>query len=187
MYGTPTREQARPTMQLGQDRREQWFQDVVSDVNGDLLRFLRARLGQEHLAQDLAQEVYLRLLRMDDLSVVRNPRSFVLHLAAHAVHEWRLLARNRMQHSQEYLQDLVDESGDPAEWLERQDSMRDLARVLDTLSPKCQAVLLMHRRDGMTYQEIASRMNLSVAMIKKYMARGLAACQKHIAQLRQRD
>lgn len=174
-------------MQSGQDRREQWFQDVVSGVNGDLLRFLRARLGHDHQAQDLAQEVYLRLLRMDDLSAVRNPRSFVLHLAAHAVHEWRLLARNRMQHSQEFLQDLVDESGDPAERLERQDSMRELALVLETLSPKCQAVLLMHRRDGMTYQEIAARMNLSVAMVKKYMARGLAACQKHAAAMRERS
>lgn len=169
-------------MQPEQDRRDQWLQDVVSDVDGDLLRFLRARLGpRDHLAQDLAQEVYLRLLRMDDLSLVRNPRSFVIHLAAHALHEWRMLARNRMHHSDEFLGELVDDVGDPLAQLERQDRMQALSRILETLSPKCQAVLLMHRRDGMTYQEIATRMNLSVAMIKKYMARGLAACRKHAA------
>ncbi len=44
----------------------------------------------------------------------------------------------------------------------------------------------MHRRDGMTYQEIAAEMKLSVAMVKKYMAKGLAACQKQMERQRGR-
>ncbi len=107
-------------MQTEQDRRERWFQDLVATVGGDLLRFLRSRLGHGDLAQDLAQEVYLRLLRMDDIGLIRNPRSFVIHLAAHAAHEWRMLARNRLQHSEEELQQLVAEFADPAAMLEEQ-------------------------------------------------------------------
>jgi RNA polymerase sigma-70 factor (ECF subfamily) len=169
-------------LQSENERHKQWLQDVVSTVGDDLLRFLRSRLGHRDLAQDLAQEVYLRLLRMDDVSLIRNPRSFVIHLAAHAAHEWRLLARNRLPHSEEPLSELVAEGEDPAEQAERTDSLKRLQQVLDTLSPKCQAVLLMNRRDGMTYQEIAAEMKLSVAMVKKYMARGLAACQKQTRQ-----
>lgn len=163
-----------------QPNREQWFQQLVSSVGGDLLRFLRSRLGHSDLAQDLAQEVYLRLLRMDDVSLIRNPRSFVIHLAAHAAHEWRMLARNRLQHSEDELQQLIAESADPAEMLERNDRLDRLSRALSTLSPKRQAVVLMHRRDGMTYQEIAARMNLSVGMVKKHLARGLAECHKQM-------
>lgn len=163
-------------------RREQWFQQLVSSVGGDLLRFLRSRLGHGDLAQDLAQEVYLRLLRMDDVRLIRNPRSFVIHLAAHAAHEWRMLARNRLQHSEEDLQQLVAEDGDPAEALERNDRIDRLSRALSKLSPKCQAVVLMHRRDGMTYQQIAARMNLSVGMVKKYLARGLAECHRQMGR-----
>lgn len=169
-------------MQTEHDRRERWFQDLVATVGGDLLRFLRSRLRHGDVAQDLAQEVYLRLLRMDDVGLIRNPRSFVIHLAAHAAHEWRMLARNRLQHSEEELELLVAESADPAEALEEDDRLHELRQVLATLSPKCQAVLLMHRRDGMTYQEIADHMQLSVAMVKKYMAKGLAACQKRKAE-----
>ena len=167
-------------MQTEQDRQERWFHDLVSTVGSDLLRFLRSRLGHGDLAQDLAQEVYLRLLRMDDVGLIRNPRSFVIHLAAHAAHEWRMLARNRLQHSDEELQRLVADYGDPAAVLEEDDRLQELRQALATLSPKCQAVLLMHRRDGMTYQEIAAQMKISVAMVKKYMARGLAACQKQL-------
>jgi RNA polymerase sigma factor (sigma-70 family) len=163
------------------DQRERWFSQLVASVGSDLLRFLRSRLSHGDQAQDLAQEVYLRLLRVDDVRLIRNPRSFVIHLAAHAAHEWRMLARNRMPHSEEELAQLIADDADPAEEMERADRIERLAEVLSTLSPKCQAVVLMHRRDGMTYQEIATQMKLSVAMVKKYLARGLAACHKHLA------
>jgi len=165
---------------LEHKHREQWFHEFVSSVGGDLLRFLRSRLGHNDQAQDVAQEVYLRILRMDDVRLIRNPRSFVIHLAAHAAYEWRMLARNRLQHSDELLQDLTATDADPAEALERNDRIARLSRVLETLSPKCRAVILMHRRDGMTYEEIASHMNLSVAMVKKYLARGLAVCHREM-------
>ncbi len=64
--------------------------------------------------------------------------------------------------------------------LERNDRANQLFQVLGTLSPKRQAVVLMHRRDGMTCQEIAARLNLSVAMVKKHLARGLAECHKQM-------
>ena len=162
------------------DHREQWFQHLVATVGGDLLRFLRSRLSHGDQAQDLAQEVYLRLLRVEDLRLIRNPRAFVIHLAAHAAHEWRMLARNRLQHSEEELHQLIAEDCDLVEGLERASQIHELERVLSTLSPKQQAVLLMHRRDGMTLQEIATHMHLSVGMVKKYLARGLAACHKQM-------
>lgn len=166
------------------EQREQWFQHLITTVGGDLLHFLRSRLSHGDQAQDLAQEVYLRLLRVEDLRLIRNPRAFVIHLAAHAAHEWRMLARNRLQHSDEELEELIAEGADPAEEIDRSKQLDELARVLSTLSPKCQAVLLMHRRDGMTCQEIAERMKLSVGMVKKYLARGLAACHKQMGAAR---
>jgi RNA polymerase sigma factor (sigma-70 family) len=169
------------------DQRERWFQHLVATVGGDLLHFLRSRLSHGDYAQDLAQEVYLRLLRVEDLRLIRNPRAFVIHLASHAAHEWRMLARNRLRHSDEALEELIADGTDPADELERSRQIHELGRVLSTLSPKCQAVLLMHRRDGMTYQEIASHMHLSVAMVKKYLARGLAACHEQMGAARQTE
>ena len=163
------------------EHREQWFQQLVSSVGGDLLRFLRSRLNHGDQAQDLAQEVYLRLLRVDDLRLIRNPRAFVIHLAAHAAHEWRMLARNRLQHSQDELHELIAQGGDPADDLEQASQILQLEQVLSTLSPKQRAVLLMHRRDGMTCQEIATQMQLSVGMVKKHLARSLAACHQQMA------
>lgn len=161
--------------------RNRWFRELLSGAGSDLQRFLRSRLSHGDQAQDLAQEVYLRLLRMDDLRVIRNPRAFALRLAAHVAHEWRMLARNRMPHSQDALQELVAEGGNPADSLETHRDLTQLTRVLEGLSPKCQLVLLMSRRDGMSHREIAEELGLSVAMIKKYLARGLAACNAQMS------
>lgn len=166
--------------QQDENSRDQWLEKLFSTVGGDLLRFLRWRLRHDDQAQDLAQEVYLRLLRMESVRLIHDPRAFVIHLAAHACHEWRMLARNRLDHSEAYLDQLIADDADPVESLERERRIESLARVLDTLNPKCRAVVLMHRRDGMTCAEIAARLNLSVAMVKKHLARGLAACRKHL-------
>ena len=39
----------------------------------DLLRFLRQRLGSDAAARDIAQEAYLRFIRLDDPDRIDNP------------------------------------------------------------------------------------------------------------------
>ena len=147
----------------------------------DLLRFLRSRLAYESEAEDLAQEVYLRLLRVKDRDRIENQRAYVLRVAANIANEWRLLARNRLGHSSEALTRLADPS-DPVRVAMVDRQMQTLEAALQTLSPKCRVVLLMHRRDRFTYREIAERMGLSVSMVKKYLVQGLTACQERMLQ-----
>jgi RNA polymerase sigma-70 factor (ECF subfamily) len=149
-------------------------------MGGDVLRFLRARLANHHEAEDLAQEVYLRLLRVKDDNRILNPRAYVLRVAANVLFEWRLLARNRLAHSAEPLEEMPD-GQDTLHEAEVQQEVREVEAALATLSPKCRAVLLMHRRDRYTYEEIASSLGISVSMVKKYLVKGLSVCQQRIA------
>src|ERR1700751_4388914 len=57
--------------------------------NKSLLTFLGRRARAAVDIEDLAQETYLRLLRARDLAEVRNPRAYLLRVAAHIVYEWR--------------------------------------------------------------------------------------------------
>lgn len=154
----------------------QWVDEIALSIGSDLLRFLQARLPCAHDAEDLAQEVYLRLMRVTDNKRIRNPRAYVLRVAANVVHEWRLLARNRLVHSADPLDHLADDQ-DTANAAEIQRQSRELAAALCTLSPKCRAVVLMHRRDHYTYEEIAGKLGISASMVKKYLVKGLAVCQ----------
>ena len=165
-----------------QEAKHEWLDKLAKASGADLVRFLRRRLANARDAHDLAQEVYLRLLRMHDPEQVRNPHAFALRIAANVAYEWNLLARNRLAHSSSALEALVDHSDPIHDTLVAQ-QMATLEAVLKTLSPKCRAVILLHRRDRLTYQEIATVTGISLAMVKKYLARGIALCQAHLAEI----
>lgn len=52
-----------------------------------LLSFLRANLRAESDAEDISQEVYLRLLRIPEERVVEHPRAYLLRVAANVIND----------------------------------------------------------------------------------------------------
>ena len=52
-----------------------------------LKRFLRRRLRNRADAPDLAQEVYLRLLRVERPEEIRSPEAYLLTVASHLLRE----------------------------------------------------------------------------------------------------
>ena len=59
-----------------------------------------------------------------------------------------------------------------------------LEEVLGQLSPKCRTVPILHRRDGMSYEEIGAQIGILMSMVKKYLARGLRHCREHLQEFR---
>src|SRR5258706_14779756 len=54
----------------------------------EVRRFLFRRVANRHDADDLAQEVFARLLRVRASQMVRSPFGYVLGIAAHVVREF---------------------------------------------------------------------------------------------------
>jgi len=57
------------------------------------------------------------------------------------------------------------------------DAPEQLEYVLRQLPPMYRAVLLLRKRDGMSYAEIAQKLKLSVHTVKKYLARAVVQCR----------
>ncbi len=153
--------------------------DVVAAQGKQLRHYLRSRLANEADAQDLAQEAYFRLLRVKDPSLVRDPVAYLYRIARNLIHE----LYTGLPPASDSLDDV--ELADTAtmsieDVAECGQQMERLERVLDTLSPKCRAAIVMHRRDGMTYSEIAGALGVSTAMVKKYLSQGLSRCRKRL-------
>ncbi len=89
------------------NRFAQWFKDWRKPVRHWLSR--RAAVPAAEL-DDLAQEVFLRLLRYSEKTAVENPPwIFAAHRAAMSPAEWRERARVSKPHGQEWLDDLLIE------------------------------------------------------------------------------
>ena len=117
----------------------------------------------------------MRLLRASDSKLIRDPAAYLFRIARNLLHEWYTSSPP----PQESLDDveLADEGLTVEDQANIAQSMDHLEKALRRLSPKCRAVVLMHRRDGMTYNEIAAALGISSSMVKKYLSRGLAHCR----------
>jgi RNA polymerase sigma-70 factor (ECF subfamily) len=151
-----------------------------------LLAFLQRRLkgGSAH-APDLAQEVYLRMLRLNDVEAIRNPEAYLFTVASNIAKEQAVMARR--DRSSVGLEQALDEpqlQELPALEHELDADMRltHLREALAQLPPKCRAAVLLQYRHGLSQQEVAERLGISTHMVKKYVAQALVHCRRRLSR-----
>ncbi|MEJ0037818.1 MAG: sigma-70 family RNA polymerase sigma factor [Gammaproteobacteria bacterium] len=159
---------------------------VATQYGEDLVRFLARRVRRAADARDLAQEAYVRLLRLDRKDLVRDPQPYVYRVAVNLLHEFELKRRADADGLRRWTQeqDIHGATVAVESEVETRALGEQLTKVLDELTPKCRAVLVLHRRDGMTYDEIGTALGISSSMVKKYLAIGLRHCRSRLGELR---
>src|SRR5579862_9318697 len=91
-------------------KRAAAIKQLFDDHNRALLCFLRARLGSDAEARDVAQEAYVRLLELDNLSAVGFLRAYLFRVAANiAIDRQRHNAVRETLCGSEFLEALADE------------------------------------------------------------------------------
>lgn len=150
-----------------------------------LVRFFERRLHNRADAEDLAQEVLLRLARQQ--TRIANPRPAYIFLAARSV----LLDKVRKDRLQ---QRFVTESqpGDEnivdAPSAERVYSARErverVNHLIARLTPRTREVFVMHRIDGLTYSEIAQALGIALSTVEKHMIAALHYLVQHSDEVR---
>jgi len=157
------------------DDTKDWLDRLFSDHGAAVKRFFLWRVPRRDDAEDLAQEVFCRMQRVDP-STIRDPQAYLFKVANNLLSEYRTQER-RERGTQDVddpaVQDeLADLPGFGAEVdLERRKKV--LVELVRRLPPKCQAVIVMHYFHDMTYEEIAERLGISTHMVKKYVTRAL--------------
>lgn len=160
---------------------------LFTEQYASLLAFFGRRVRAKSEAADLAQEVYLRMLRVGDAETIRNPEGYLFTVATNLAREHAVLERRRSSGIG------LDEAQDDASLqvlpaYERElDGAQRAARlhtVLAQLSPKCRAAVVLQYAQGLSYQEIALRLNVSPHMVKKYLAQALMHCRRRMGSLR---
>jgi len=162
---------------------KQAFVSAIERQHGQSLRrYLSSRL-RNRLSEvpDLVQEVFLRLLRINEHETIRSPEAYLITIATHVLHQHAMREAARPEAVELMgIADEVADAQDPAEQAELLERVHGLERALSKLSPKARAALILHRRDGYSLEEIAQELDLSRGMAKKYLAQALAHCRKRL-------
>ena len=142
-------------------------------------RFMRRRIAREQDADDLAQEVFIRFLRLDASKLVRKPLAYLYGIAAHVVHEFRMQSEQEHEHVvyDSVTVDTVAETpraADPDDLADRMALRQQLEQALLRLSQAQRTVLLMIKRDGLSHQEVADRTKIHVRTVERYLMQAMA-------------
>jgi RNA polymerase sigma-70 factor (ECF subfamily) len=141
----------------------EWFRRWRSPLR----RFLAGR-GVVRVADldDVAQEVFLRLLRYESAEVVKHPQAYIFKMAANVAAEWAIRSRHRLAHEPHWLSNLVTEDT-TEEIFDGQFVQHEIKRALETLTPRERAIIKLHFEDGLTKAEIAVRLGLSPRVVQR--------------------
>jgi RNA polymerase sigma factor (sigma-70 family) len=151
---------------------------------GELTRFLASQGADVTEAQDLMQEVYLAVLKLKFPEAIRSPKAYLFTIAANLAHVHRLRRAAAPAHVpwDEALPEVhtghsAFEANVPESEALLAERLEHLGRRLSELSPKVQATILWHHRDGYTCEEIGERLSVVRNRVKKYLGKGLAHCR----------
>ncbi|MBK8257568.1 MAG: RNA polymerase sigma factor [Polyangiaceae bacterium] len=139
---------------------------LYAEHSGAVMRFLKDMLGDRHLAAEGTQETFVRAFRR--LSTLNDPAlrvGFLFGIARNVSLEMRKarrVARGRFESDAE--PDTAPSRGrSPEAHLLGREATRIVAQALDQMSEERRAALLMRADHGLSYEEIADALQISVA------------------------
>lgn len=155
---------------------------LFEEHNQNLLRFVTARLHSTQEAKEIAQEAYVRLLNLDEPNTVSYMRAYLFRIAANLVVD-RLKQRERRSELRHLAFFDTEKSSPPPEYeLNAQDQLEIIQTAISELPPKCRKAFLLHKIHCMPIDQTADEMNLSIRMVRIYIARAVAYCKERLDQ-----
>lgn len=148
--------------------------DLYEEHADTLRRYIRRHLHSESDAEDVLQDVFVRLCRRGDLSDLHTPLAVLFKIAFRLSLNMIRQRRTSLVNPWIRIADLsvVDSQTCPERSLQAKDELEALSKIIATLSPQCQKVITLRHVHGLSYKEMADELGIAVSTIEKHATRG---------------
>ena len=147
-----------------------------------LMSFFLRRVADRAEAEDLTQEVLVRMIARGGEAALGHADSFVFTVAANLVRDRARMAQTHSRAAHAPLDDLykngaVDaglvEDRSPEHVLLGRESLRAALGALAELSPRTRNIFVLYRLENMKRRDIAVLYGISVSAVEKHVAKAL--------------
>jgi len=173
-------------MQLSEIRdamADEVSKDLDRRFRKPLIIYFRRRLaGRSEDAEDLTQEVFVRLAQRPDRNNGETIEAYVFTIASNILSNWHRSRLSRRADAHENLDHVTEadtfpsiliEDRSPERVLESRESLQLLEKALLQLHERTRDIFLLSRIDGVSHQEIGRRFGISVSAVEKHMLKAL--------------
>lgn len=156
--------------------RQHPYDLLFSSHHQELLAFAQQRSGYE-TAEDLVQEAYARFLQHPDPGSIENPRAFLYQTTANLGVDLlrKQIVRERVlsldAEVETELTRVADPGQSPEDRLSRHQELDRLNECLLELPELTRYAFVLHRLEGLSHQETALRLGITVRSSERRTAR----------------
>jgi len=138
--------------------------------------WLRTRLSNACDAADVAHDTFVRILGAANATHIREPRDYLATVARGLVidrYRRRAIELAYQQAMAERPQDTMISEEDKALIIE---TLVAVDKALDDLGSRTKRIFMLSQIEGLTYQQIALELKVSLTTVKKHMIRAFTEC-----------
>jgi RNA polymerase sigma factor (sigma-70 family) len=140
-----------------------------------LMAFFLRRLGSHAEAEDMIQEVFIRLATKE-AAQVQSPEAYVFRMAVNLLRDRSRREKVRVAHRSEAL--AADDVGvdflDPLRVVAGRESLDSLAAALSELPELTRDIFVLYRIENVDKREIAQAFDISLSTLERHLARAMA-------------
>ena len=164
--------------QNGQEQEDSYWNELNSRFRGPLLAYFGRRVADASEAEDLTQEVFVRLTRQT-AAPHTDAQAFVFVTAANLMRDRARLHTSHRAKAHVSLDDpgakfdLPVEDRDPERVLLSKDTLREFIIGMESLSERTRDIFVLARIERMHQADIAKLFGISVSAVEKHIMRAL--------------
>lgn len=146
----------------------------------DLLRYFTMRLNSEAAAEDIVQDIYLRIVSAN-VGVVDNPSAYLYRLGTNLMldrlkQQRRSALRDDAWHDTRHVRvGGEDMANDPSaeDAVAARQRLQRIMTAIEDLTPQCRRAFRLHKFDGLSHAETAAAMGISRSAVEKHVSTAL--------------
>ena len=150
-----------------------------------LARFFTARSGSATEAEDLMQELYLKVIAAPATGIANGP-AYLYQLSLRLYQDRYRAQKRRAAREDKFSRDAqaneafpdAARAPTPEQEVEWRLWLEQVLAAVETLPPQCRQVFRLHKLDGLDHQSVAKAMGISRSSVEKHMIAAL----RHLAR-----
>jgi RNA polymerase sigma factor, sigma-70 family len=155
-----------------------FFEQHWPQVYGTSLRLTKSSEKARDLAQDIFLKIWEQRVRLAD---VQQEDAYVYTLARNTILDFLRKKLFDTENIDLLIDFFADQSINPQQKLEYKELGETLQYAIDQLPGKVKDVFVLSRVEGLTHEQIAQRLNISVVSSKTYIVRALQTIREFMA------
>lgn len=145
--------------------------------------WLKGKLHNACDAADLAHDTFVRILGARNAAQILEPRDYLATIA-----RGLLVDRYRRRAIEQAYLDTLAARPQPVVVSEEDkaliiETLLAVDKALSSLGPRAQRIFMLSQMDGLSYQQIADQLQVSLTTVKKHMIRAITECSLIMAGL----